>query len=213
VDGGAKETTLSETRRKIFDRVKAALAGIADKAPLPEYPADVAVSLGAQTPGDPVARFRERLESVRGRSFTEVAALAAWLTEQRASRGYCDPELASWLTPALGAGFTLETALDLARIDDYQFGITRAWGAVAETGSLILDDGTTSRRLGALAPWIHIAVLTPDRILPDVGSAIAALGVDPNVIFCTGPSKTADVEGILIEGVHGPGEQVALIRA
>jgi L-lactate utilization protein LutC len=26
------------------------------------------------------------------------------------------------------------------------------------------------------------------------------------------PSKTADVEGILIAGVHGPGEQVALIR-
>jgi hypothetical protein len=33
---------------------------------------------------------------------------------------------------------------------------------------------------------------------------------DPNVIWCTGPSKTADVEGILIEGVHGPGVQVAL---
>ena len=33
----------------------------------------------------------------------------------------------------------------------------------------------------------------------------------PNTIWCTGPSKTADVEGILIEGVHGPGEQVALL--
>ncbi len=83
---------------------------------------------------------------------------------------------------------------------------------MAETGSLILDDATTSSRLAALAPWIHIAVLAPERILPDVGTAIAALGDDPNVIFCTGPSKTADVEGILIEGVHGPGEQVALIR-
>jgi L-lactate dehydrogenase complex protein LldG len=203
---------MSETRRLIFDRLKAALAGVAEKSPLPEYPADIAVSLGARQPGDPVARFRQNLETVRGRSFTEVAALGAWLTAQRATRGYCDPELAGWLAPALGAGFTLETALDRTRIDDYQFGVTRAWGAVAETGSLILDDATTSRRLGALAPWIHIAVLTPDRILPDVGSAIAALGEDPNVIFCTGPSKTADVEGILIEGVHGPGEQVALIR-
>jgi L-lactate utilization protein LutC len=33
----------------------------------------------------------------------------------------------------------------------------------------------------------------------------------PNIIWCTGPSKTADVEGILIEGVHGPGEQIALL--
>jgi L-lactate dehydrogenase complex protein LldG len=212
MDEGTKETTMSETRRLIFERVKAAVASLPDKRPLPAYPADVAVSLGAQTAADPVARFRERLAAVRGRSFTAPTALAAWLVEQRATRGYCDPALADWLSTALGAAFTLETTLDRDRIDDYQFGITRAWGAVAETGSLILDDTTTSRRLGALAPWIHIAVITPDRILPDVGSAIAALGDDPNVIFCTGPSKTADVEGILIEGVHGPGEQVALIR-
>jgi L-lactate dehydrogenase complex protein LldG len=203
---------LSETRRLIFERLKTALGGVADKKPLPDCPADVALSLGARVPGDPVARFCQNLEAVRGRAFTDPAALGAWLKEQRATRGYCDPALVSWLATALGDGLTLESTLARERIDDYQFGITRARAAIAETGSLILDDATTSRRLGALAPWIHIAVVTPDRILPDVGSAIAALGDDPNVIFCTGPSKTADVEGILIEGVHGPGEQVALIH-
>jgi L-lactate dehydrogenase complex protein LldG len=200
-----------ETRRQIFDRLTAALAHVADKAALPDYAADVALSREAGTPADPVARFRERLEGVRGRSFTDPPALAAWLKEQSATRGYCDPGLAGWLASALGDGFTLETTLDRARIDDYQFGVTRARGAIAETGTLILDDATTSSRLGALAPWIHIAVVAPDRVMPDLAGAIAALGDDPNVIFCTGPSKTADVEGILIEGVHGPGEQVALI--
>jgi L-lactate dehydrogenase complex protein LldG len=204
---------VNETRRLIFERVKTALAGIADKKQLPDYPADVAVSLGARVPGEAVARFCRNLESVRGRAFTDPAALGAWLKEQRATRGYCDPALVSWFATALGEGFTLDKTLVRERIDDYQFGITRAWGAIAETGSLILDDATTSSRLGALVPWIHIAVVAPGRILPDVGSAIAALGNDPNVIFCTGPSKTADVEGILIEGVHGPGEQVALIHA
>jgi L-lactate dehydrogenase complex protein LldG len=203
---------VSGTRQLIFDRVKAALAGVADKRPLPEYAADVALSQGARPAADAVARFRYALEAVRGRSFTDPAALGAWLKEQRATRGYCDPALAGWLGLALGQGFTLETAFDRERIDDYQFGVTRARAAVAETGSLILDDATTASRLGALAPWIHIAVVPPDRILPDVAAAIAALGDDRNVIWCTGPSKTADVEGILIEGVHGPGEQVALIR-
>jgi L-lactate dehydrogenase complex protein LldG len=203
---------MSDARRLIFDRVKAALAGVADKQPLPEYAPDVALTLGARAPGDLVSRFRERMESVRGCSFTDPAALGAWLKQQGATHGYCDPALAGWLTSALGGGLTLETTLDRARIDDYRFGITRARGAIAETGSLILDDATTATRLGALAPWIHVAVVAPARILPDVASAIAALDGDPNVIFCTGPSKTADVEGILIEGVHGPGEQVALIH-
>jgi L-lactate dehydrogenase complex protein LldG len=44
------------------------------------------------------------------------------------------------------------------------------------------------------------------RTIPD---AIAAFGPSRNILWATGPSKTADVEGILIEGVHGPGEQVA----
>ena len=99
-----------------------------------------------------------------------------------------------------------------ARIDDYRFGVTRAVGAIAETGTIILDDAHTSRRLAALAPWIHVAVFGPAQIHAHVIDAIAALGDDPNVIWCTGPSKTADVEGILIErGVHGPGEQIALV--
>ena len=59
--------------------------------------------------------------------------------------------------------------------------------------------------------WVHVAVLRREQIFPDVSAAIAGLGNDANIIFCTGPSKTADVEGILIEGVHGPGIQIALL--
>jgi L-lactate dehydrogenase complex protein LldG len=55
-----------------------------------------------------------------------------------------------------------------------------------------------------------VAVISRRDLLSDLTQAVAALGSDPNVIWCTGPSKTADVEGILIEGVHGPGVQIAL---
>jgi L-lactate dehydrogenase complex protein LldG len=54
-------------------------------------------------------------------------------------------------------------------------------------------------------------VLYSEEIHRTIPEAIAALGDSPNIIWATGPSKTADVEGILIEGVHGPGEQIALL--
>lgn len=198
-------------RDQIFSRVRAAVADLPEKRPLPAYADDVAVSRGATDGRNLLGRFREQMESVGGRVFTDPRALADWLTAEGAMRGVYDPALASTLAVAFGRGFTLEPSLDRGRIDDYRFGITRAAGAVAETGTLILTDGGTSARLAALAPWIHIAVLDPNRIHPHVNDAIAALSDDPNVIWCTGPSKTADVEGILVEGVHGPGEQVALI--
>jgi L-lactate dehydrogenase complex protein LldG len=56
-----------------------------------------------------------------------------------------------------------------------------------------------------------VAVLEKHEVHRAISDAIAALGESPNTIWCTGPSKTADVEGILIEGVHGPGEQIALL--
>ena len=100
---------------------------------------------------------------------------------------------------------------DRERIDDYAFGITRAAAAIAESGTIVLNDATTSRRLAALAPWVHVAVVERSAIFASIPEAIATFGSDHNVIWCTGPSKSADVEGILIEGVHGPGVQIALI--
>jgi L-lactate dehydrogenase complex protein LldG len=109
------------------------------------------------------------------------------------------------------AGLVVETEYHRERYDEYQFGITRATGAIAESGTLIIDDFKTSHRLAALSPWVHIGVLKKDEIHRSIPEAIEAFGEAPNIIWCTGPSKTADVEGILIEGVHGPGEQVALL--
>jgi L-lactate dehydrogenase complex protein LldG len=202
---------MSDDRSQILARVRAALATRSERTPAPDYPNDVAVARAVLAGRDVVETFVSRLERVSGRAFTSPEALSAWLRERRALHGYCDPALLPLLEQAFGGDFVLETEFDSERIDDYEFGITRAVAAIAETGTLVLDDASTSRRLAALAPWIHVAVVRRSDICRHVAAAIAALGADPSVIWVTGPSKTADVEGILIEGVHGPGEQIALI--
>jgi L-lactate dehydrogenase complex protein LldG len=201
----------SDDRESILSRVRGALAPLHERAPLPDYDTEIAVMRGLIAGRDLAELFAERLKRVGGRAFFDVGALAVHLRAGGWTRGYCDPALWPQLAPQFGGEFRVETEFDRARVDDYAFGITRAAGAIAESGTIILNDATTSRRLGALAPWVHIAVVGRAGIFADVPQAVAALGGDPNVIWCTGPSKTADVEGILIEGVHGPGQQFALV--
>lgn len=197
-------------RERILGRVKSALAPISERAKMPEYDGDLELARTRVDAGNPMAEFAERLRAVNGEVAPDAAGLAATLQARGWTHGYCDPELWRALQPHFGPPFVIETAFDRARVDDYQFGITRGVGAIAETGTIILNDATTSTRLGALAPWAHVAVIPRQALHADLVQAVSALGSDPNTIWCTGPSKTADVEGILIEGVHGPGAQIAL---
>jgi L-lactate dehydrogenase complex protein LldG len=205
------------SQETILARVRDALAPLKRRAAYPDFPDAVAVSpvLAPQlAPGSDLwAAFADRARLVHGTPLEGgPRALAAWLREKKLVRGYCDPSLLPQFESALAAaGLAVETIFDRGRVDDYEFGITRAAAAIAETGSLVLSDATTSSRLAALAPWVHVATLTRDQIHATLADAIAALPDDPNLVWCTGPSRTADVEGILIEGVHGPGEQIALL--
>ncbi len=208
---------MSASRDQILSRVRSALAPLPTRAALPDWERELVILREARGTPDAWELFSTRLRLVNGTPLVGPAALVAYLTDHHFLHGYCDPALHALFAPAFAAAssptaaFTIETTFDRTRVDDYQFGLTAAAGAIAETGTLILSDTTTSRRLGALAPWVHVAVLRRAQIHLDVPAAVAALPADPNIIWVTGPSKTADVEGILIEGVHGPGIQIALL--
>lgn len=91
-------------------------------------------------------------------------------------------------------------------------GITLLPAAIAESGSLVVLSSATTGRAASLVPPIHIAVVRERDILPDLVDlwpwfaqrGLPACGSSFTLI--TGPSKTADIEGILITGVHGPRE-------
>ncbi|HTL68915.1 MAG TPA: LUD domain-containing protein [Lacunisphaera sp.] len=202
---------MTSGRDTILSRVRSALAPLPRRAPLPDWESELVVMRQARGAVDPWTLFAERLRGVNGTPLTSAGELITLLDRGGWRHGYCDPQVWPKLAAAFPTSFTVETMFDRARVDEFQFGITRASAAIAETGTLVLTDDGTASRLAALAPWVHIAVLARADIFTDVPQAVAALPKDPNVIWVTGPSKTADVEGILIEGVHGPGVQVALL--
>ena len=202
---------MSDDREAIFSRIRGALAPLKDRAPLPHYDSDIAAMRQLITGRDLVELFAERIKKVNGLALTSAAALTAHLRAGGWLHGYCDPLVWPRLAPHFGSDFQIELSFDRNRIDDYAFGITRGAAAIAESGTIVLNDVTSSTRLAALAPWVHVAVIERATVFADLPEAVAALGEDRNIIWCTGPSKTADVEGILIEGVHGPGVQIALV--
>ncbi len=82
-------------------------------------------------------------------------------------------------------------------------GVTSTLCAVAQTGSILLSSGQGMRRMASLAPPVHIALV--DRIVPTLADALALLPSETSVLV-SGPSRTADIEGVMVRGVHGPGE-------
>jgi L-lactate dehydrogenase complex protein LldG len=87
--------------------------------------------------------------------------------------------------------------------------VTGVRGAIAETGTLVCVSGPASARGTSLIPPVHVAVVATSQVVGDLFDAFDRLGgggrLPANVNLITGPSKTADIEGILITGVHGPG--------
>jgi L-lactate utilization protein LutC len=91
---------------------------------------------------------------------------------------------------------------------DLDCGITDVYAAVAETGSLVIRPSPGHGRALSLVPPLHIAILEPKNFVADLIDLFERLAKEapfPNVTLITGPSKTADIEGNLVTGVHGPG--------
>lgn len=97
-----------------------------------------------------------------------------------------------------------------ADIWEAEVGITLADLAVAETGSLLISAGEGRARLASLAPIIHVAMVRRQDIVGTLGEAIDRFSHRTSVLV-TGSSRTADIEGVLVRGVHGPGQLYVLV--
>ncbi|AMY11473.1 Lactate utilization protein C [Luteitalea pratensis] len=97
---------------------------------------------------------------------------------------------------------------DCRRLDAAIVGITGADAALADTGSVGLVHGSGRARLVSLLPPVHVALVPVERLHATLGALLAAepdlLRAAANVVFVTGPSRTADIEMTLTRGVHGP---------
>ena len=97
-------------------------------------------------------------------------------------------------------------------------GITSADYALADTGTLVMIASPAEARLVSLLPPVHIAVVPCERLLTGLDELFTLLPhpaeQTSSMVLITGPSRTADIEQILVRGVHGPGQiSVVLVGA
>ena len=94
-------------------------------------------------------------------------------------------------------------------------GITSVDYALAATGTFVMLSSHNEARLISLLPPAHIAIIPRSRILANLDELLSILprpaDQTSSMVLITGPSRTADIEQILVRGVHGPGEVCAVV--
>jgi L-lactate dehydrogenase complex protein LldG len=140
-------------------------------------------------------------EIVQGKS--AVASNAPYLAECGITR-----------LPGVRSGITdCEELRDVCAVAD--IGITSADYVLGDTGTLVMLASPREARLVSLLPPAHIAVVPKERILTGLDELFAILPEPAtqtsSMVLITGPSRTADIEQILVRGVHGPGQIMAIV--
>jgi L-lactate dehydrogenase complex protein LldG len=112
---------------------------------------------------------------------------------------------------ALGLPVLLTDApYDPQALEQCPVGISECDALVAQTGSVVVTSRSAGGRALSVLPPHHVVLARREQLLPDLPAAFALLktryGADyPSMIsLVTGPSRTGDIERILVLGAHGP---------
>jgi L-lactate utilization protein LutC len=95
--------------------------------------------------------------------------------------------------------------------------VTGAEFLIAESGTIVVITGTQASRQISLLPEIHVVLATPQQIYPNLAEAFQVIQEEKRthpasaITLITGPSRTADIEKVLIKGVHGPTRIVTIM--
>lgn len=100
--------------------------------------------------------------------------------------------------------------LDAFRAQTGEHGVTGCDCLIAQTGSIFVSTRSANGRAASVLPEMHLVIARREQLVTDLPAAFALLRQRygnhwPSAIsLITGPSRTADIEKILVMGAHGP---------
>lgn len=99
---------------------------------------------------------------------------------------------------------------DKHAMEQCDVGISECDALIAQTGTVLVTSQTSGGRALSCLPPHHVVIARRDQLVADLPAAFALVkqrhGANyPSMIsFITGPSRTGDIERILVLGAHGP---------
>jgi L-lactate dehydrogenase complex protein LldG len=113
------------------------------------------------------------------------------------------------------------TVQEIGTIDQLRradVGITACEFLISETGTVLLRSSPVAPRALSLLPRAHIIVAREEQLVPTFAASLEKLQLDEAqtgksscITLVTGPSRTADIEKVLVKGVHGPKDLAVVV--
>jgi L-lactate dehydrogenase complex protein LldG len=147
-----------------------------------------------------------------------VAKLAAdngWKT-LALHAGTLSDAIAAELPPTLSL-LRIEPGYDRDALEAADAGLTECESLVAQTGSACVTSLSSGGRTLSVLPPHHIIVAREEQLVADLAEAYQRLATKyganyPSFVgFISGPSRTGDIERILVLGAHGPKKLTILL--
>jgi L-lactate dehydrogenase complex protein LldG len=165
-----------------------------------------------------VALFAERSESLKTEflSCADEAAASAQLKLLADREGWesvavpADSEIRALLTDVSITKLEVSRSTMKTDLEKVSAGITGCDALIAQTGSVLLTAKSGGGRALSVLPGHHVVIATASQLVPDLPAAFELLErrYAPNfpsfMTFITGPSRTGDIERVLVLGAHGP---------
>jgi L-lactate dehydrogenase complex protein LldG len=104
----------------------------------------------------------------------------------------------------------VDEGYDVREMEGCDAGITECDALVAQTGSVLITNRSAGGRALSVLPPHHVVLARREQMVGDLSEAFQMLKRKyapyyPSFIsFITGPSRTGDIERILVLGAHGP---------
>jgi L-lactate dehydrogenase complex protein LldG len=224
------ETTLMNARDEILNRITSALRKSAQvpghhnngsktetKAPdRLDYHAFLPKT-GANTEEN-IALFRTNAAELKADFYTvkDMPELLAKIAQLKEAEGWKkaashNGNLTNPVCEALKLPVCLtDAAYEKTELEKCDVGISQCDALVAQTGSALVTSRSAGGRALSVLPPHHVILATRDQLLPGLPEAMQLIKTKyasnyPSMIsFITGPSRTGDIERILVLGAHGP---------